>query len=140
MNWLGLAEMFWIGVVTPLTAVCVLPLYPAFISYLASTGGDAEWHLSASEAQAVVDTAIEHGITFFDTANAYNTGASERVLGEALSDYDQDRQVVATKVYFGMDDANPNAGGLSRKAIEQELANSLDRLGMETIDLYQIHR
>jgi cytochrome c-type biogenesis protein len=40
MNWLGLAEMFWIGVVTPLTAVCVLPLYPAFISYLASTGGD----------------------------------------------------------------------------------------------------
>ena len=103
-------------------------------------GGDAEWHLSASEAQAVVDTAIEHGITFFDTANAYNTGASERVLGEALSDYDRDRQVVATKVYFGMDDANPNAGGLSRKAIEQELANSLDRLGMETIDLYQIHR
>ena len=103
-------------------------------------GGDAEWHLSASEAQAVVDTAIEHGITFFDTANAYNTGASERVLGEALSDDDRDRQVVATKVYFGMDDANPNAGGLSRKAIEQELANSLDRLGMETIDLYQIHR
>jgi len=103
-------------------------------------GGDADWHLSAEEAQAVVDTAIDHGITFFDTANAYNTGESERVLGETLEGYDRDRQVVATKVYFEMDEANPNSGGLSRKAIEHELANSLDRLGMETIDLYQIHR
>ncbi len=103
-------------------------------------GGDADWHLSAEEAQAVVDTAIDHGITFFDTANAYNTGESERVLGEALEGYDRDRQVVATKVYFEMDETNPNSGGLSRTAIERELANSLDRLGMETIDLYQIHR
>ncbi|MEF8780631.1 MAG: aldo/keto reductase [Haloferacaceae archaeon] len=103
-------------------------------------GGDADWHLSTTEAQAVVDTAIEHGINFFDTANAYNDGASERVLGETLAEYDRDRQVVATKVRFPMDEGNPNSGGLSRKAIEQELANSLDRLGMETIDLYQIHR
>ncbi|ELZ40717.1 aldo/keto reductase [Halorubrum tebenquichense] len=103
-------------------------------------GGDAEWHLSAAEAQEVVDTAVEHGINFFDTANAYNAGESERVLGEALDGYDADRQVVATKVYFQMDDDDPNSGGLSRKAIEQELANSLDRLGMETIDLYQVHR
>ena len=103
-------------------------------------GGDAEWHLSAEEAQDVVDTAIDHGINFFDTANAYNAGASERVLGEALDGYDRDRQVIATKVYFQMDDSDPNSGGLSRKAIEQELSNSLDRLGTETIDLYQIHR
>ena len=103
-------------------------------------GGDADWHLSADEAQAVVDTAIDHGINFFDTANAYNAGESERVLGSALDGYDRDRQVVATKVYFQMDDDDPNSGGLSRKAIEQEVANSLDRLGMESIDLYQIHR
>lgn len=103
-------------------------------------GGDAEWHLSATEAEEIVDTAIEHGINFFDTANAYNAGKSERVLGEALDGYDADRQVIATKVYFQMDDDDPNSGGLSRKAIEQEVANSLDRLGMETIDLYQIHR
>jgi aryl-alcohol dehydrogenase-like predicted oxidoreductase len=103
-------------------------------------GGDADWHLSAEEAQDVVDTAIDHGINFFDTANAYNAGESERVLGEALDGYDRDRQVIATKVYFQMDDDDPNSGGLSRKAIEQELANSLDRLGTEAIDLYQIHR
>ncbi|MGM0718584.1 MAG: aldo/keto reductase [Halobacteriota archaeon] len=103
-------------------------------------GGDADWHLSAEEAQAVVDTAIDHGINLFDTANAYNGGESERVLGSALEGYDRDRQVVATKVYSRMDDSDPNSGGLSRKAIEQELQNSLDRLGMETIDLYQIHR
>ena len=103
-------------------------------------GGDAEWHLSAEEAQDVVDTAIDHGINFFDTANAYNTGESERVLGEALDGYDRDRQVIATKVYFQMDDGDPNSGGLSRKAIEQELRNSLDRLGTDAIDLYQIHR
>ena len=103
-------------------------------------GGDADWHLSAEEAQAVVDTAIDHGINFFDTANAYNAGESERVLGSALDGYDRDRQVVATKVYFRMNDDDPNSGGLSRKAIERELENSLDRLGLESIDLYQIHR
>ncbi len=103
-------------------------------------GGDAPWHLSADEAQAVVDTAIDNGINFFDTANNYNTGASERVLGDALDGYDVDRQVVATKVYFQMDESDPNSGGLSRKAIETQLEASLDRLGMETIDLYQIHR
>jgi aryl-alcohol dehydrogenase-like predicted oxidoreductase len=103
-------------------------------------GGDADWHLSAEQARAVVDTAIDHGVNFFDTANAYNAGESERVLGTALDGYDRDRQVVATKVFFEMDEDDPNSGGLSRKAIERELTNSLERLGMETIDLYQIHR
>jgi len=103
-------------------------------------GGDADWHLSAEAAQEVVDTAVDHGINFFDTANAYNAGESERVLGEALEGYDRDRQVVATKAYFQMDDDDPNSGGLSRKAIDQALANSLDRLGMDAVDLYQIHR
>ncbi|ELZ41391.1 aldo/keto reductase [Halorubrum saccharovorum DSM 1137] len=69
----------------------------------------------------------------------YSNGESERVLGEALEGH-REESVVATKAYFQMDESNPHSGGLSRKAIEQELEHSLDRLGMETIDLYQLHR
>jgi aryl-alcohol dehydrogenase-like predicted oxidoreductase len=65
----------------------------------------------------------------------YSNGESERVLGDALEGR-RDESVVATKCYFQMDDEDPNSGGLSRKAIEQELENSLDCLGMDTIDLY----
>jgi aryl-alcohol dehydrogenase-like predicted oxidoreductase len=99
-----------------------------------------EWVLNEEEGRELVERAIELGVNFFDTANMYSNGASERVLGEALGEYDRDEFIVATKGYFQMDESNPNSGGLSRKAIEQELSNSLDRLGMDTIDLYQIHR
>ena len=102
--------------------------------------GSRGWRLDDERSKEIVERAIELGITFFDTANVYSGGESEEVLGDALAEYDRDRLVVATKVYNDMDSANPNASGLSRKAIEQELENSLDRLGMETIDLYQIHR
>jgi aryl-alcohol dehydrogenase-like predicted oxidoreductase len=99
-----------------------------------------EWVLDEDESRGVIERAIDLGINFFDTANMYSRGESERVLGTVLDDYDRDRQVVATKGYFQMEDDDPNSGGLSRKAIEQELAASLDRLGMDTADLYQIHR
>ncbi|WP_200531068.1 aldo/keto reductase [Halorubrum sp. LN27] len=99
-----------------------------------------EWVLDEEEGKELVERAVELGVNFFDTANMYSNGESERVLGEALDGYDRDRFVVATKAYFQMDESDPNSGGLSRKAIEQELEHSLDRLGMETIDLYQIHR
>jgi len=99
-----------------------------------------EWVLDEDESREIIERAIDLGINFFDTANVYSLGESERVLGNVLAEYDRDEQVVATKVYGEMDDENPNAQGLSRKAIEQELSNSLDRLGMETIDLYQTHR
>lgn len=99
-----------------------------------------DWVLGPDESREIIERAIEHGINFFDTANIYSYGDSERVLGDVLDDYDRDRAVVASKCYFQMDETNPNSGGLSRKAIEQELSNSLDRLGLETIDLYQIHR
>jgi aryl-alcohol dehydrogenase-like predicted oxidoreductase len=98
-----------------------------------------EWVLDEEEGKEIVERALELGVTFFDTANMYSNGESERVLGEALEGH-REETVVATKGYFQMDESNPNSGGLSRKAIEQELANSLDRLGMDTIDLYQIHR
>ena len=99
-----------------------------------------EWVLDEEDGKELVDRAIELGVNFFDTANMYSRGESERVLGEALSEYDRDEFVVASKVYFQMDDDDPNSGGLSRKAIEQELDNSLARLGMDTLDLLQIHR
>jgi len=98
-----------------------------------------DWVLDEEAGTELVERAIDLGVNFFDTANMYSRGESERVLGEALSGY-RDRSVVATKCYFGMDEDNPHSGGLSRKAIEQELDASLDRLGTETVDLYQIHR
>jgi aryl-alcohol dehydrogenase-like predicted oxidoreductase len=98
-----------------------------------------DWVLDEEAGTELVDRALDLGINFFDTANMYSKGESERVLGEALEGR-RDEAVVATKLYFQMDEENPNSGGLSRKAIEQELENSLDRLGMETVDLLQIHR
>ncbi|WP_049893512.1 aldo/keto reductase [Halogranum rubrum] len=98
-----------------------------------------DWVLDEEEGLELVERAIDLGINFFDTANMYSMGESERVLGKALEGR-REESVVATKGYFQMDDDNPNSGGLSRKAIEQELENSLDRLGMDTVDLYQIHR
>ena len=101
--------------------------------------GWREWVLDEAEGKAIVERALELGVNFFDTANMYSNGESERVLGEALEGH-REESVVATKAYFQMDETDPNSGGLSRKAIEQALENSLDRLGMETVDLYQIHR
>lgn len=97
------------------------------------------WVLDEEKALPVIERAIDLGINFFDTANMYSEGESERILGTALEGH-REESVVATKGYFQMDEDNPHSGGLSRKAIEQELENSLDRLGMDTIDLYQTHR
>jgi aryl-alcohol dehydrogenase-like predicted oxidoreductase len=99
-----------------------------------------EWVLDEPESREIIERAIDLGINFFDTANMYSLGESERVLGSVLAEYDRDEQVVATKGFFQMDEDNPNSGGLSRKAIEQELQHSLERLGMEAVDLYQTHR
>jgi aryl-alcohol dehydrogenase-like predicted oxidoreductase len=102
--------------------------------------GWRDWVLDPEESRPIIERAIELGVNFFDTANMYSRGDSERVLGDVLDDYDRDRHVVATKCYFPMDEDDPNSGGLSRKGVEQELERSLDRLGMDTVDLYQIHR
>jgi aryl-alcohol dehydrogenase-like predicted oxidoreductase len=99
-----------------------------------------EWTLGREESREVIERALDLGINFFDTANVYSYGQSEEILGEVLGEYDRDRMVVATKGYAQMRDDDPNSGGLSRKAIEQELDASLTRLDMDTVDLYQIHR
>jgi aryl-alcohol dehydrogenase-like predicted oxidoreductase len=98
-----------------------------------------EWVLGEEESHPIIDRAIDLGINFFDTANMYSKGDSERILGNALEGR-RDEMVVASKVFFQMDDDDPNSGGLSRKTIEQELDASRERLRMDTIDLYQIHR
>jgi aryl-alcohol dehydrogenase-like predicted oxidoreductase len=105
-----------------------------------SFGSADDWQLDEDESREIIERALDLGINFFDTANTYSHGESEEILGSVLSDYDRDQQVVATKVRFSSGPDHPNATGLSRKTIEQELEGSLDRLGMDTVDLYQIHR
>jgi voltage-dependent potassium channel beta subunit len=86
-----------------------------------------------------VHKAYELGINFFDTANAYEGGKAEEVLGEALKSYQRSSYVVATKLFFPMGDG-PNERGLSRKHIFEQCDASLKRLGLDYIDLYQCHR
>ena len=98
------------------------------------------WVLDADASSAFFRQAVEAGVNFFDTADMYSLGASEEITGRWLREYaNLDEIVVATKVFFPWND-RPNMGGLSRKHIQQACAGSLKRLGVETIDLYQIHR
>lgn len=90
-------------------------------------------------AEKCIQTAYESGINFFDTANVYERGAAETVLGKALKNYNRSSLVVASKVYFPMGDG-PNDRGLSRKHIFESCDASLKRLGMDYLDLYQCHR
>lgn len=83
--------------------------------------------------------AFERGINFFDTANVYAHGESEKVVGEAVKHLDRDDIVLATKVYFPMGNG-PNDGGLSRKHVFEQCHHSLKRLDTSYIDLYQCHR
>ncbi|GAB3031458.1 aldo/keto reductase [Natronobiforma cellulositropha] len=99
-----------------------------------------DWVLDEDESRAILERAIDLGVNFFDTANVYSAGESERVLGSVVDEYDRDEFVLATKVRFPTDEDYPNASGLSRKSIEQNLEASLERLGVDTVDLYQIHR
>ena len=102
-------------------------------------GSDASWMIDDREqSEAVIERAIEHGINFFDTANVYSQGESERILGAAL-DGRRDEHVIATKVHGRMAD-RPNGQGLSRRHVLEQADASLDRLGTDYIDLYQIHR
>ncbi len=98
------------------------------------------WVLDEAASRPFFRRAVEAGINFFDTADMYSLGASEEVTGRALREFARlEECVVATKVFNPMSD-RPNMGGLSRKHVVQGCEASLRRLGMETIDLYQIHR
>jgi aryl-alcohol dehydrogenase-like predicted oxidoreductase len=103
-------------------------------------GSGADWMMNDRDASLeLLDHAIDAGINFLDTANAYSRGESEEIVGEAIAERDRDEFAIATKVYFPMGDG-PNKSGLSRKHILDQAHASLDRLGTDYIDLYQIHR
>ena len=98
------------------------------------------WTLEEGDARELIMQALDAGINFFDTANVYAAGTSEEITGRALRDFgNRDNIVLATKVHGRMSEG-PNGAGLSRKAILQEIDNSLRRLGTDYVDLYQIHR
>src|SRR5882724_6930023 len=100
-----------------------------------------DWVLEEDESRPFIKRALEHGINFFDTANIYSLGRSEEVLGRAVRDMGRREElVIATKVDMEMRKGDPNSKGLSRKAIMTEIDNSLRRLAMDYVDLYQIHR
>ena len=102
--------------------------------------GWRNWVLDEEAAQPFFRRAIEAGINFFDTADMYSIGASEEITGRALRKYaNLDEVVIATKVHFTMG-SGPNMKGLGRKHIVQGCEASLKRLGVDAIDLYQIHR
>ncbi len=106
-----------------------------------SFGSGSEWMLPEGPSADIVRRALDHGINFFDTANVYSLGESETILGRALKRFGVKREdaVVATKLFHPMG-PGPNERGLSRKHVLQAIDDSLRRLGLDYVDLYQIHR
>jgi 1-deoxyxylulose-5-phosphate synthase len=106
-----------------------------------SFGSSFEWMLPEEPSFALVRKALDLGINFFDTANVYSSGESEQILGRALKSFGvrRDDVIIATKLYHAMG-PGPNQRGLSRKHIFQAIDDSLQRLGLDYVDLYQIHR
>jgi aryl-alcohol dehydrogenase-like predicted oxidoreductase len=110
------------------------------MTYGSPEGGTHPWALDEARSRPFYARALELGVNFFDTANYYSLGVSEEVLGRAVRDLARrDEVVIATKVYMPMR-KGPNGRGLSRKAVMTEVDESLRRLGMEYVDLLQIHR
>jgi 1-deoxyxylulose-5-phosphate synthase len=105
------------------------------------TTAERTWMLDEAAAEPIVKAAVDGGVSFFDTADMYSDGASEEITGHLLARLfaRRDDYVLATKVYFPMGTA-PNDGGLSRKHVLSAIDASLRRLGVDYVDLYQIHR
>ena len=120
------------------TGVTVSRLCLGCMSY-----GDTQWRpwvLDERAAMPFFAKAVEAGINFFDTADVYSLGVSEEITGKALRQYAKLEQVVLATKVFNRVASGPNMKGLSRKHIQQGCEASLRRLGVETIDLYQVHR
>ncbi|WP_428101320.1 aldo/keto reductase [Candidatus Rariloculus sp.] len=96
---------------------------------------------SAQESIRIMEHALDQGINFLDTADAYAAGETERIVGKALADNGRRaRTILATKAFFPLELSDPNARGLSRRHLIRACEASLDRLGTDWIDLYQLHR
>ncbi|MGN6101983.1 MAG: aldo/keto reductase [Devosia sp.] len=102
------------------------------------TFGNAQWGCDQETSTAIVRRFVEGGGNFIDTADGYSGGESEKMLGVALKEHDRDALVIATKCWFGSGPA-PTARGLSRKHIVESCEQSLRRMGLDYIDLYQFH-
>jgi aryl-alcohol dehydrogenase-like predicted oxidoreductase len=101
---------------------------------------DRPWVIDEDAAEPIVKAAVEGGVTFFDTADAYSGGASEVATGKLVGKFlSRDEAVIATKVFMPVTPGE-NGGGLSRKHILSGIDASLRRLGLDYVDLYQIHR
>ena len=101
---------------------------------------DKPWSISEEETEPIVRAAVEGGVTFFDTADVYNRGASEVVTGKLVCKYlSREEAVIATKVFHPVTPGE-NGRGLSRKHVLAGIDASLRRLGLDYVDLYQIHR
>ncbi|GHS81554.1 oxidoreductase [Pseudomonas sp. PAGU 2196] len=107
--------------------------------------GTHPWTLDVQQSRPIIRHAVEQGINFFDTANSYSAGTSEVILGQLLKEFTRrEDTVIATKVFYPANmwqgASKPNEQGLSRKAILSSIDASLNRLGVDYVDLYQIHR
>src|SRR6202050_5147819 len=115
------------------TGLKVSPLCLGCMTFGVPERGDHPWTLPEEQSRPILRQAVELGINFFDTANAYSDGTSEEIVGRALKEFTRrDEVVIATKVFFPMSTA-PNGGGLSRKTIFASIDASLARLGTDHV-------
>ncbi|WP_434316578.1 aldo/keto reductase [Leifsonia sp. P73] len=122
------------------TGLTVSRLALGCMSFGDRSRGFNEWALDDEGAAPIFRQAVEAGITFWDTANVYGFGSSEEIVGRAIREYTKREDIVlATKLNFRMHDG-PGGSGLSRRAILEQIDASLQRLGTDFVDLYQIHR
>jgi aryl-alcohol dehydrogenase-like predicted oxidoreductase len=122
------------------TGLEVSPICLGCMTFGLPDRGPHPWTLDHEKSRPIIKRALELGINFFDTANVYSDGTSEEIVGRALKELARrDEVVIATKVWARMR-PGPNGQGLSRAAIMMEIDNSLKRLGVDHVDVYQIHR
>ena len=122
------------------TGLKVSRLWLGCMTYGTPDRGKHPWTMPEDASRPLIRQALELGINVLDTANSYSDGTSEEIVGRAVKDFARrDEVVIASKVCLQMRD-EPNGAGLSRKAIFNEIDNSLRRLGTDYVDIYQIHR
>lgn len=122
------------------TGVQVSRICLGCMTYGVPNRGTHPWTLDEEKSRPLIKQALDLGINFFDTANIYSDGTSEEIVGRALKDFTRREDIVIATKVNGRMRPGPNGAGLSRKAIFNEIDNSLRRLGTDFVDLYQIHR